>query len=294
MQLSVSRCIWQGLRTICSFAIKYSAEVRAGPLLAEELNTFYGRFECNGSSTTLPISASGSSRQSSNYYVITVSKDEVRRELKKVNVRKAAGPDGITGRVLRSCTDQLAGLFTSIFNESIATSVVPTAFKESIIIPVPKNSKPSCLNDYCLVALTSIVMKVFERLLKNHICSSIPVTLDSLQFAYCPNRSTDDAISHVLHSSLTHIDSKNGNYVRLLFIDYSSAFNTIAPIILAFKLTDLSLNSSLCDWIQVFLTGRPQAVIMGQFISNSITLNIGAPQGCVLIPLLYSLYTHDC
>ncbi len=63
-----------------------------------------------------------------------------------MNVRKAAGPDGITGRVLRSCADQLAGLFTSIFNESLATSVVPTSFKKSVIIPVPKNSKPSCLN----------------------------------------------------------------------------------------------------------------------------------------------------
>ncbi len=58
-------------------------------------------------------------------------------------VRKAAGPDGITGRVLRSCADQLAGLFTSIFNESLATSVIPTSFKKSVIIPVPKNSKPS-------------------------------------------------------------------------------------------------------------------------------------------------------
>ncbi len=126
------------------------------------------------------------------------------------------------------------------------------------LIPVPKNSKPSCLNDYRRVALTSIVMKVFERLLKNHISSSIPIILDPLQFAYRPNRSTDDAISQVLHFSLTHIDSKNGNYVRLLFIDYSSAFNTIVPIKLAVKLTDLGLNSSLCDWIQDFLTGRPQ------------------------------------
>ncbi len=75
---------------------------------------------------------------------------------------------------------------------------------------------------------------------------------------------------------------------------YSSAFNTIVPIKLAVKLTDLGLNSSLCDWIQDFLTGRPQVVKMGQFTSNSITLNIGAPQGCVLSPLLYSLYTHDC
>ncbi len=175
-----------------------------------------------------------------------------------MNVRKAAGPDGITGRVLRSCADQLAGLFTSIFNESLATSVVPTSFKKSVIIPVPKNSKPSCLNDYRPVALTSTVMKVFERLLKKHICSSIPATLDPLQFAYRPNRSTDDAISQVLHSSLTHIDSKNGNYVRLLFIDYSSAFNTIVPTKLAVKLSDLGLNTSLCDWIQYFLTARPQ------------------------------------
>ncbi len=223
--------------------------------------------------------------------MITVTEDDVRRALKRVNVRKAAGPDGITGRVLRSCADQLAGLFTSIFNESLATSVVPTSFKKSIIIPVPKNNKPSCLNDYRPVALTSIVMKVFERLVKSHISSSIPVTLDPL---HRPNRSTDNAISHILHSSLTHIDSSNGNFARLLFIDYISAFNTIVPIKLASKLTDLRLNSSLFDWIQDFLTGRPQVVKVGQFTSNSITLNVGAPQGCVLSPLLYSLYTHDC
>ncbi len=102
-----------------------------------------------------------------------------------------------------------------------------------------------------IIQLPSIVMKVFERLLKNHICSSIPVTLDPLQFAYWPNRSTDDAISQVLHFSLTHIDSKNGNYVRLLFIDYSSAFNKKVTIKLAVKLTDLGLNSSLCDRVKI-------------------------------------------
>ncbi len=245
--------------------------MRADPLLAEELNTFYSCFECNGGGATLPISASGTSRQSSDH-VFTMSEDEVRRELKRVNVRKAAGPDGITGRVVRFCADQLAGLFTSIFNESLATSVVPTSFKKSVIIPVPKNSKPSCLNDYRPVALTSTVMKVFERLLKKYICSSMPVTLDPLQFAYRPNLSTDDAISQVLHSSLTHIDSKNGNYVRLLFIDYSSAFNTIVPSKLAVKLSDLGITSSLCDWIQDFLTARPQVMKVGQF-----TLNVGAP-----------------
>ncbi len=74
----------------------------------------------------------------------------------------------------------------------------------------------------------------------------------------------------------------------------ASAFNTIVPTKLAVKLSDLGLNTTLCDWIQDFLTGRPQVVKMGQFTSNSITLNVGAPQGCVLSPLLYSLYTHNC
>ncbi len=157
---------------------------------------------------------------------------------------------------------------------------------------MPKNNKPSCLNDYFPVALTSIVMKVFERLVKSHISSSIPVTLDPLQFAYRPNRSTDDAISYILHSSLTHIDSSNGNFARLLFIDYSSAFNTIVPIKLASKLTDLGLNSSLCDWIQDFLTSRPQVVKVGQFHLKLHHPERRSPTGlCPESPALLSLHT---
>ncbi len=161
----------------------------------------------------------------------------------------------------------------SIVNESLAASVAPTSLS------------------LCLRTINPLAWMTIVQLPQNHICSSTPVTLDPL---HCPNRSKDDAISQILHYSLTHIDSKNGNYVRLLFIDYSSAFNTIVPIKLVFKLTDLCLNSSLCDWIQDFLTGRPQVVKVGQFTSNSITLNVGAPQSCVLSPLLYSLYTHSC
>ncbi len=126
-----------------------------------------------------------------------------------------------------------------------ATSVVPTSFKKSVIIPVPKNSKPSCLNDYRPVALTLTVMKVFERLLKKHICFSIPATLDPLQFAYWPNRSTDDAISQVLHSSLTHIDSKNATMLGCYSLTIAQLFNTIVPTKLAVKLSDLGLNTSL-------------------------------------------------
>uniref|UniRef100_A0A6I8QMV9 Reverse transcriptase domain-containing protein n=1 Tax=Xenopus tropicalis TaxID=8364 RepID=A0A6I8QMV9_XENTR len=275
----------------------------ANGTLADELNTFYARFESAakvGSDANaygiMHTDDSGCRKEESvstgNTFII--SEYDVRRAFKRVNPRKAAGPDGISGRVLRACADQLAPVFTEIFNISLSQSVIPTCFKESIIVPVPKKPLPTSLNDYRPVALTSVVMKCFELLVRDFIISSLPNSLDPLQFAYRSNRSTDDAISHLLHTRLSHLDTRGGNYVKMLFIDYSSAFNTIIPSTLITKLEYLGLSPSLCQWIFDFLTGRPQAVRMGGQVSASLTLNTGAPQGCVLSPLLYSLYTFDC
>ncbi|KAK1805486.1 hypothetical protein P4O66_019788 [Electrophorus voltai] len=131
-------------------------------------------------------------------------------------------------------------------------------------------------------------MKCFERLV---IKTQLPPSLDPLQFAYHPTRSTDDAISTTLHLALTHLDKK-GTYIRMLFIYFSSAFNTIVPQHLIGKLSLLGLNTSLCNWILDFLTGRPQFVRIGSSTSNTTTLSTGAPQGSVLSPLLFM--THDC
>ena len=62
------------------------------------------------------------------------------------------------------------------------------------------------LNYYRPIALTSVIMKCFERLVKDHITATLPATLDPLQFAYRPNRSTDDAIAIKLHTALSHLD----------------------------------------------------------------------------------------
>ena len=85
---------------------------------------------------------------------------------------------------------------------SLIESVIPTCFKQTTIVPVTKKIKATCLNDYRPVALTSVAMKCFETLVMAHINTIIPETLDPLQFAYHPNRSTDDAISIALHTAL--------------------------------------------------------------------------------------------
>ncbi|KAK1783961.1 hypothetical protein P4O66_004638, partial [Electrophorus voltai] len=225
---------------------------------------------------------------------LIITESEVRRVFKRVNTRKAVGPGGICGRVLKACADQLALVFTGIFNLSLTLGIVPSSFKRSTIVPVPKKPRASELNDYRPVALTSVVMKCFEKLFRDFITSSLPVSMDPLQFAYRHNRSTDDAIAHLLHTTLTHLDEGRGNYVKMLFVNYSSAFNTIITSLLTTKLEYLGLYTSLCDWISNFLTDRPQSVRVGNCASSTLNLSTGAPQGCVLSPLLYSLHTYDC
>ena len=72
--------------------------------------------------------------------VPTITVAEVRHCFKKINPRKAPGPDGISGKALRGCADQLAGVFSDIFNLSLSLSVLPICFKRTTIVPVPKNT----------------------------------------------------------------------------------------------------------------------------------------------------------
>ena len=111
---------------------------------------------------------------------------DVSKTFKRVNPRKAAGPDGIRSRVLRAGADQLPGVFIDIFNQSQSQSAVPTCFKMATNVPVSKNARVTELNGYRPVALTSVIMKCFERLVKDHITSTLPVTLCPLQFFLPP------------------------------------------------------------------------------------------------------------
>ncbi|KAI3372641.1 hypothetical protein L3Q82_023112, partial [Scortum barcoo] len=111
------------------------------------------------------------------------------------------------------------------------------------------------------------------------------------QFAYRENRSTEDAVSIALHTALTHLQLPN-TYVRMLFVDFSSAFNTVIPDKLILKLHNLGLPSSLCHWIRDFLTNRPQVVrIRGQHILYTGPEHRHTNKGCVLSPALFTLFT---
>ena len=151
-----------------------------------------------------------------------------------------------------------------------------------------------CLGDHRPVALASGAMKTLESFVLTYLKSHLSATLHPFKFVYRASQSSGDAISVWPNKILAHLERK-GSYSRTLFIDYSSAFNTIIPVMLHFELlTDLIFPVTICDWISCFLLCRKQTVRVGNFISRSKIINTGTPWGCVLSPLLYLLFSHDC
>ena len=147
------------MQTITVYKRKHRRELPNDPSLSDELNYFCARFEASNTETYMRAAAVPDD------CVITLSSADVRKTFKQANIHMAAGPDGLPGRVLRACADQLASVFTDIFNLSLSESVIPSCFKQTTIVPVPKYTTVTCLNDFSPIALTSVAIKCFERLI---------------------------------------------------------------------------------------------------------------------------------
>ena len=153
---------------------------------------------------------------------------------------------------------------TQLFHLFLDASFVPKAWKETTIIPVPKKPNAKALND------------------------SRPVALTSIYHPYKPRRGVEDASLALLDNVTRHLDSQH-SFVRILFMDLSSAFNTVNINTLLHRLQQLQVNPTLMLSIKEFLMNRPQHVRVHGGTSTNTILNTGVPQGCVLSPILFPM-----
>ena len=247
----------------------------------DELNKFYNRFEKFSDPPLLP---------SVNHVSDFFSVDEVYCSLRRVKERKSCGPDNIPPRLIKAAAHVLVNPIRTLFNNSIAEGVFPDEWKKANIKPIPKTTPANEVKDYRPIALTSVISKCLERLLVKQFQ---PLVTDPHQFAYRPGRSTEDALLLTMDTVSDHLDQNSKNSVRSLFIVFTSAFNTISPTTLVNKLIPTNLNSNIINWTYSYLTNRQQKVITPNSASAITVTSTGSPQGCVLSPILFSIYTDQ-
>lgn len=122
---------------------------------------------------------------------------ENRRMWKKAfhctKVNKSHRPDNLCGRPLKTCARELSPVFHIIFNKSLEAQNVPRIWKDTAVVWVPNSSRSTTLNDFRSAALTSIIMKIFEKLACLGILKSTESATDELHFALRPKRRVEDA-----------------------------------------------------------------------------------------------------
>ena len=142
---------------------------------------------------------------------------------------------------------------------TLVTHVLENMWKNAEIMPIPKKPNPVLRNDYRPIALTPLLMKSFERIVLKYMLPQVEQLLDPLQFAYRTKRCVEDATLSMLNVILEHIECR-GSYARILFIDLSSAFNTIQPHLMIRKLIDLCVGKQFVMLVHSHLTNRSQYV----------------------------------
>lgn len=209
---------------------------------------------------------------------------------------KSSANDILPTSVLKACLDQLFPFISALFNLSLSSGVFPSAWKASLITPVLKKGK-SNLNDpasYRPISNLCVLSKALERIASEQLRSYLDslALIPSLQSAFRAHHSTETAVLKITSDILRFMDK--GNLCLLSLLDLSSAFDSIDHTILLQRLqSSFGISISALSWFHSFLFDRSLSVRHSSDISTPSPLSCGVPQGSVLGPLLFILYTVD-
>lgn len=225
------------------------------------------------------------------------TEEQVLKIINKVDTN-ASGHDCITMDMIRMTLSVTLFIITTIVNKSINQQVFPEAWKLARVKPLPKSTAVDTYKDLRPISVLPALSKIIERV----VCTQLTKHLESeniipvLQSGFRSGHGTETALAKVTDDILSASDVGEGSILVLL--DFSRAFDCLNHELLLAKMAYYGLSKASCSWFRSYLTDRRQYVVVeddkGNLSESEVrTLKHGCPQGSILSPLLFIMFTAD-
>ena len=219
--------------------------------------------------------------------------DEVLKLITNLKATKSCGVDNIDAYVIKLAKHELLPVITHIVNLSLSNQVFPSQWKMSKIIPLHKKDELLYPKNYRPVSLLPIFSKILERAVFQQVVEYFEINnlIHPSHHGFRSKHNTSTALLEMYDVWVEAFD--NGDLSAVVLLDMSAAFDLVDHELLINKLEVYGLEDGPLSWMKSYLENRKQKVYIDGCLSEALDVDVGVPQGSILGPLLYVIFTND-